>query len=153
MILETRFGPAWAAIDPDGGLAAFGFGVPNGRERGYSAEVARQVEAYCDGSRTQFELSLTPVGTPFQKLVWAELCRIPFGATISYAELALRVGRPGAARAVGRANATNPLALIVPCHRVIGSAGALTGYAYGIGLKHTLIEWEGLRIRSSCTIP
>lgn len=153
MILETRFGLAWAAIDPDGGLSAFGFGEPNGRARGHSAKVARQVAEYCAGTRTEFDLPLTPAGTPFQKLVWAELCRIPFGATITHAELAGRVGRPGAARAVGRANATNPIALIIPCHRVIGSSGALTGYAYGIPLKQSLLEWEGLRIRSSCTIP
>lgn len=153
MILETRFGPAWAAIDPEGGLSAFGFGEPNGRSRGNSREVACQVREYCEGSRTEFELPLTPAGTPFQKLVWAELCRIPFGVTITYAELAGRVGWPGAARAAVRANATNPIALVVPCHRVIGSTGSLTGYAYGIPLKRSLLEWEGLRIRTSCTIP
>ncbi len=90
----------------------------------------------------RFDFPLAPKGTDFQKRVWAELLKIPFGETISYGELAKRVGNPNASRAVGRANATNPIALIVPCHRVIGTNGKLTGYAGGIDLKDKLLTWE-----------
>jgi methylated-DNA-[protein]-cysteine S-methyltransferase len=85
---------------------------------------------------------MSPAGTEFQKRVWAELVRIPYGETVSYAELAKRVGSPGGARAVGRANATNPIAIIVPCHRVIGADGSLTGYAYGEEMKRSLLDLE-----------
>src|SRR5947208_8787256 len=122
MRIETPFGPAWAAVDKEGALTAFGFGEPK-QETGFSPEVAQQIEEYFAGSRTHFDLPLAPKGSEFQKQVWTELVRIPAGESISYAELARRVGKPGAARAVGRANATNPIALIVPCHRVIGSTG------------------------------
>ena len=101
-----------------------------------------QLEEYFAGKRQVFELPLHPLGTPFQLAVWQELARIPYGATISYGELARRIGRPAASRAVGRANATNPIALIVPCHRVIGSNGTLTGYGGGLDLKAKLIAWE-----------
>ncbi len=142
MIIETPFGPAWAAIDATGNLQAFGFGDDNGRARGSSEVVATQIREYCEGRRTDFDLPLNPAGTTFQKQVWAELCRIPHGTTLSYAQLAERLGRPKASRAVGRANATNPIALVVPCHRVIGSDGSLTGYAYGTPLKKQLLDWE-----------
>ena len=85
---------------------------------------------------------MAPDGTDFQKQVWAELMRIPYGETISYAELAKRMGRDGAARAVGRANATNPIAIVVPCHRVIGSNGKLTGYGGGLPRKEFLLALE-----------
>jgi methylated-DNA-[protein]-cysteine S-methyltransferase len=142
MIIETKFGPAWASITPAGALQAFGFGEPPAKASGESETVARQIAEYCEGTRTSFDLDLEPVGTEFQKRVWAELMRIPYGETISYLQLAERVGVSGAARAVGRANATNPIALVVPCHRVIGSNGALTGYAYGTELKKLLLDWE-----------
>ena len=141
MKIETPFGPAWASVDEHGALTAFGFGEPKSGT-GFSAETARQIAEYFDGSRTHFDLQLAPKGSAFQKQVWDELMKIPIGQSISYAELARRVGRPGAARAVGRANATNPIALIVPCHRVIGSSGKLTGYAYGVELKEKLLAWE-----------
>jgi methylated-DNA-[protein]-cysteine S-methyltransferase len=142
MIIETKFGPAWAAVSPAGALQAFGFGEAPAKATGESEVIARQITEYCDGTRKTFDLDLQPVGTDFQKRVWAELGKIPYGQTISYAELAERVGVSGAARAVGRANATNPIALVVPCHRVIGSNGALTGYAYGTELKKRLLDWE-----------
>mgnify|MGYP003350696893 CR=1 FL=1 len=142
MTFETPFGPAWATLDDSGNLEAFGFGPSQGRARGENEELARQLGEYFEGSRTAFSLPLNPRGTPFQKTVWAELCRIPCGETLTYAQLAEKVGRPGAARAVGRANATNPVALIVPCHRVIGSDGSLTGYAWGTDLKKQLLDWE-----------
>ena len=85
---------------------------------------------------------MAPRGTEFQKRVWSELVRVPYGETVSYAELAKRAGSPGAARAVGRANATNPIAIVVPCHRVIGADGSLTGYAYGVELKRGLLDLE-----------
>lgn len=141
MRFETPFGPAWAAVNDKGSVTGFGFGVAKS-EGGRHPEVARQIEDFFAGKRRDFELPLAPEGSDFQKRVWSELVRIPFGETISYGELARRVGRPGAARAVGRANATNPIALIVPCHRVIGSNGKLTGYAGGIDLKERLIAWE-----------
>lgn len=89
-------------------------------------------------------------GTPFQREVWKELCRIPIGTTISYAELAIRVGRPTAVRAVGTANGRNPLPIIVPCHRVIGSDGSLTGYAGGTTMKQQLLDHERLLCESLC---
>jgi methylated-DNA-[protein]-cysteine S-methyltransferase len=140
MKLETPFGPAWVRAE-NGALTSFGFGESEQNEP-VSTEFERQIREYFEGSRRIFDLPLAPAGGDFQKRVWAELVRIPFGETITYAELARRVGRPGAARAVGRANATNPIALIVPCHRVIGSNGKLTGYAYGVDLKEKLLAWE-----------
>lgn len=106
------------------------------------ARVARQLAEYFAGSRTTFDLPLAPAGTPFQKRVWRELTRIPYGVTISYGELARRVGNPNAARAVGAANGRNPLPVIVPCHRVIGSSGRLTGFGGGLDAKRTLLELE-----------
>ena len=143
MRFETPFGPAWASVNSKGALTAFGFGASGAGNNGcHSADVARQIEEFFASERQTFNLPLAPKGSDFQKLVWAELIKIPFGETISYAELARRIGVPGAARAVGRANATNPIAVIVPCHRVIGSNGRLTGYAGGLELKEKLLAWE-----------
>jgi methylated-DNA-[protein]-cysteine S-methyltransferase len=102
-----------------------------------------QLEAYFAGERQSFELALALHGTPFQLRVWQELQRIPYGETISYGELARRVGVPGAARAVGLANGCNPLPIVVPCHRVIGSDGSLTGFGGGLPIKRTLLVREG----------
>jgi methylated-DNA-[protein]-cysteine S-methyltransferase len=104
--------------------------------------AARQLDEYFDGSRTAFDLPLAPRGTPFQRLVWEELARIPFGTTVTYAELAARAGHAGAARAVGAAVARNPISIVVPCHRVVGADGTLTGYAGGIARKAYLLEHE-----------
>lgn len=104
--------------------------------------VVEQLAAYFDGALTQFDVPTALLGTPFQQRVWTELTRIPFGETITYAELAVRVGRPTAARAVGLANGRNPISIIVPCHRVIGSAGSLTGYGGGIARKRYLLDFE-----------
>lgn len=106
-------------------------------------EAAAQLNAYFRGERTTFDLPLAPGGTPFQSDVWSELQRIPHGETISYAQLAERVGRPGSHRAVGAANGRNPLPIVIPCHRVIGSNGKLTGYAGGVEAKRKLLELEG----------
>jgi methylated-DNA-[protein]-cysteine S-methyltransferase len=140
MQLETPFGPAWASINNDGAVTAFS--LREGEGHGHNPEVARQLDEFFAGKRRTFDFPLAPKGTEFQKRVWAELVKIPFGETISYGELAKRVGNPNASRAVGRANATNPIALIVPCHRVIGTNGKLTGYAGGLDLKDKLLTWE-----------
>jgi len=106
------------------------------------AAASRQVEEYFAGERTMFDLPLKLSGTPFQERVWDELRRIPYGETISYGELARRVGQPTASRAVGAANGRNPISILVPCHRVVGSNGQLTGYGGGIDAKRWLLQWE-----------
>ena len=103
--------------------------------------ACEQMAEYFAGGRRQFDLPLKLAGTPFQQRVWQELVRIPFGVTISYAELARRIGRPTASRAVGHANSRNPISIIVPCHRVIGVSGKLTGYAGGLDKKRWLLAW------------
>ncbi len=104
--------------------------------------VARQLDEYFAGSRQQFELPLHPSGTPFQLEVWGALLTIPYGETVSYADIARRIRRPRAVRAVGAANGANPLAIIVPCHRVIGSHGDLVGYGGGLPAKRWLLAHE-----------
>jgi methylated-DNA-[protein]-cysteine S-methyltransferase len=101
-----------------------------------------QLDQYFAGQRRDFDLPLCPAGTAFQRAVWGELMRIPFAATTSYGDVASRVGRPRAVRAVGAANGRNPIALIVPCHRVIGSDGTLTGYGGGLPIKRWLLAHE-----------
>jgi methylated-DNA-[protein]-cysteine S-methyltransferase len=105
-------------------------------------EAERQLEEYFAGRRTQFELPLDASGTPFQRDVWRALMTIPFGETRSYAQIAQQIGHPGAARAVGAANARNPLSIVAPCHRVVGSTGALTGFAGGLDVKAQLLAFE-----------
>jgi methylated-DNA-[protein]-cysteine S-methyltransferase len=107
-------------------------------------DCARQVGEYFAGTRQRFELPLAADGTPFQKRVWDEIARIPFGKTVSYSELAVGSGAPGAARAAGAATGRNPLAIVVPCHRVVGTRGDLTGYAGGIDRKVRLLTLEGV---------
>ncbi|MHB1271483.1 MAG: methylated-DNA--[protein]-cysteine S-methyltransferase [Rhodanobacter sp.] len=101
-----------------------------------------QLEEYFAGTRQRFELPLHPLGTPFQLAVWQELGRIPYGVTISYSELARRIGKPAAVRAVGAANGRNPLPIVLPCHRVIGADGSLTGFGGGLPTKHFLLTLE-----------
>ena len=109
------------------------------------ADARAQLEAYFAGGLIEFTLPLGPRGTPFQQRVWAELGRIAFGETISYGELARRIGDPLAVRAVAGANARNPIAIIVPCHRVIGADGSLTGFGGGLDRKRWLLDHEGAR--------
>ncbi len=104
--------------------------------------AAAQLGEYFAGKRQEFELPLAPGGTPFQRAVWKELCTIGFGVTCSYAELARSLGKPAAARAVGAANGQNPIAIVVPCHRVVGADGTLTGYAGGLPAKRWLLDHE-----------
>jgi len=106
-------------------------------------DARRQLGEYFAGARRAFELRLAPRGTEFQRLVWFALAEIPYGATWSYAELARRVGRPKAVRAVGAANGANPLPIVLPCHRVIGADGSLVGYGGGLSAKRFLLDLEG----------
>ena len=106
-------------------------------------EVIRQLDEYFAGSRRTFDLPLAATGTPFQRRVWDALGAVPWGGTLTYGELAERVGRPGAARAVGAAVGRNPISIVVPCHRVVGADGTLTGYAGGLGRKRFLLALEG----------
>lgn len=101
-----------------------------------------QLEAYFAGTLRNFTLKLAPVGTPFQQSVWQALQDIPYGETTSYGALARQLGKPQASRAVGAANGRNPLAIVIPCHRVIGSTGKLTGYAGGLDIKEALLDFE-----------
>jgi methylated-DNA-[protein]-cysteine S-methyltransferase len=122
---DGRVGAGWAA-DADGLLRP----------------VMRELEAYFDGRLRRFTVPLVPKGTPFQLAVWQALCDIPYGDTISYGELARRIDHPRAVRAVGAANGANPIAIIVPCHRVVGANGSLTGFGGGIPIKKALLEHE-----------
>jgi methylated-DNA-[protein]-cysteine S-methyltransferase len=106
------------------------------------AEAIEQLEQYFAGDRTEFDLALDMRGTPFQKDVWNALLTIPYGETRSYGEIARQIGRPDRARAVGAANGSNPISIVVPCHRVIGSDGSLTGYGGGLDRKRFLLELE-----------
>jgi methylated-DNA-[protein]-cysteine S-methyltransferase len=106
--------------------------------------VTTQIEEYFAGDRREFDLPLSMHGTDFQKRVWTELLAIPFGESRTYGEMAERLGTPGAARAVGRANATNHIPLIVPCHRVVGADGSLTGFGGGMPTKQWLLRFEGV---------
>ncbi len=105
--------------------------------------TAAQLGEYFAGERTSFDIPLRAAGTPFEQRVWDELRAIPYGETTSYGEIAVRVGEPGAARAVGRANGRNPIPVIVPCHRVIGADGSLTGFGGGLECKRALLDLEG----------
>lgn len=105
-------------------------------------EAARQLREYFAGTRTDFDLLLLSPGTDFQQRVWGALARIPYGTTWSYRQLADEVGSPGAARAVGMANGRNPISIVVPCHRVVGASGAITGYGGGVERKQVLLDLE-----------
>jgi methylated-DNA-[protein]-cysteine S-methyltransferase len=106
------------------------------------AAACAQLDEYFAGERREFALPLRMVGTPWERRVWDALLEIPYGATASYGQLAARIGAPGSARAVGAANGRNPISIIVPCHRVIGASGALTGYAWGVERKLALLDLE-----------
>jgi methylated-DNA-[protein]-cysteine S-methyltransferase len=105
-------------------------------------EAAEQLREYFAGDRRAFDLALRPAGTPFQREVWTALLDVPYGETASYGELAARIGRPAAVRAVGLANGRNPISIVVPCHRIVGSDGSLTGYGGGIERKRRLLDLE-----------
>jgi len=153
--LETVLGPLLLAAD-DVGLRSICFADRKGparpdpswyKDESRLRETIRQLGAYLAGKLEQFDLPLAPEGTPFQLNVWRLLCEIPYGETISYGELARRTGNPNAARAVGLANGSNPIPIVIPCHRVIGSNGKLTGYGGGLHIKEKLLALERHQLR------
>lgn len=142
-------GPLFLAVDDDGALVRLHFAhrdLPVGadwvRDDDALRTVVTELDEYFAGTRTAFDVPVRLHGTPFQLEVWEQLRRIPYGETISYGELAKRVDRPEAARAVGSANGQNPVAIVVPCHRVIGADGSLTGFGGGLEWKRWLLERE-----------
>ena len=155
---ETEFGTMFAVVNAAGALVRLTFGREGTKDsleadasksknslqwsEERCAETIRQVRQYFAGERKEFELSLEFHGTDFQKQVWGELINIPYGRTMSYGELAKKIGRPSASRAVGAANGANLIAVVVPCHRVIGANGKLTGYAFGMDAKERLLALE-----------
>ncbi|MFO1051540.1 MAG: methylated-DNA--[protein]-cysteine S-methyltransferase [Planctomycetota bacterium] len=161
-VLRTRLAPLLIGVDESGDLVAMRFLDPASadaeleaqretwRERGHAVvddtracgRVASAVKDFLAGRSTALDLPRAKQGTPFQNSVWKAVARIGYGKTLSYKELARRIGRPTAVRAVARANATNPCALVIPCHRVIGSDGKATGYNGGIGVKEALLAME-----------
>lgn len=152
MRIETKLGPCHLSASESGltgarlerpGEAPPPAGVLPCAARAHLLAAARALEEYFAGERRDFDdLRLAPAGTPFQLAVWRALQRIPFGRTSSYGELARELGRPGAARAVGMANHRNPIWIIIPCHRVIGADGSLTGYGGGLAAKEWLLDHE-----------
>jgi len=122
------------------------------QDRAGLATVVEQLEAYFAGELRDFDLVLAPRGTAFQECVWRALAEIPYGHTISYGKLAERIGRAGSSRAVGSANGRNPLPIVLPCHRVIGSDGSLTGYGGGLPIKKALLELEGVAVEPQKTL-
>jgi methylated-DNA-[protein]-cysteine S-methyltransferase len=154
--IDSPVGPLLLAASDDG-LHAIEFSrsrhpVPRGgdwREGDHRLlrEARRQLAEYFAGRRRSFDLPLAPEGTGFQREVWHALATIPYGETVSYAQLAARIGRPKAMRAVGAANGRNPLPIVLPCHRVIGADGSLTGFGGGLDTKRFLLELEGALAR------
>lgn len=145
--LATPMGTLYLIADEQG-LCRLDFDDNGGPDPSWRHDPQRltaahqQLAAYFAGELQEFDLPLSPRGTEFQRRVWRELCAIPYGETISYGELARRIGRPTASRAVGAANGQNPVAIIIPCHRVIGANGKLTGYAGGLDRKSFLLTHE-----------
>ena len=150
---DTPVGVFSVSVNEEGALLATSFGTGaslasrsargEGERSPSRLALARgQILEYFAGTRREFELSLAPEGTPFQQRVWQELLRIPYGTTRSYGELAAFLGQPGASRAVGSANGRNPIALIIPCHRVIATGGGLGGFAFGLEMKRRLLSLE-----------
>ncbi len=152
--------PAWIVTGPLGPLRLVGDGAAltaiefHARGRATAGrpddpvlrEAAAQLAAYFAGRLRVFDLPLAPHGTPFRRAVWAALQGVPWGATASYGEIARRIGRPRAVRAVGAANGANPLPIVIPCHRIVGADGSLTGYAGGLPLKARLLALEGVAL-------
>jgi methylated-DNA-[protein]-cysteine S-methyltransferase len=159
-VIDSPLGPLLLAAE-DGALTLLwmsplpdrGADAGEARDRAVLAAAGEQLDAYFAGDLTVFDLPLAPAGTPFQQRVWQALVEIPFGETTSYGALANHLERPGAARAVGLANGSNPISIIIPCHRVIGSDGRLTGYGGGIDRKAWLLDHEGVRRPQQLTLP
>jgi methylated-DNA-[protein]-cysteine S-methyltransferase len=145
-LLPSPIGPLFVEADDDGLTRLYTdghrFHASAAPDDGRFAAVAAQLDAYFAGELTRFDIPLSARGTEFEQRVWDALVEIPYGETRSYGELARELGVPGAARAVGHANARNPISIIVPCHRVVGSTGKLTGYAGGLEAKRKLLDHE-----------
>jgi methylated-DNA-[protein]-cysteine S-methyltransferase len=141
--VETPIGTLWLSRDADG-LTSVSFSGPSGAHSADAllVEAAEQLRAYFAGELERFELALSLHGTDFQRRVWSAVAAIPYGTTTTYSALAAALGMPSARRAVGAANGRNPLPVVVPCHRVVGASGALTGYGGGLDRKRALIELE-----------
>ena len=139
-VFESPVGPLTIRVNDEGALEEIRFGVWPGHKP--STRVIDQLNEYFAGHRRDFDLPLAPRGTEFQLAVWNELQRIAYGGTISYSELARRIARPNAVRAVGAANGANPIPIVIPCHRVIGANGTLTGYGGGLHIKRALLTLE-----------
>lgn len=158
-LIYTPLGVMIALVDAQDALQRLAFlddevnepliwrGFPLQRDAAAVVPIARQLEEYFAGRRRVFDLALAPQGNAFLQEAWHHLCQVPYGSTLSYGQLALRLGRKTSARAVGRANAVNPIAIIVPCHRIIGADGKLTGYAGGLPRKQALLALEGVLAR------
>ena len=144
--LESPIGEIEVSVNEEGALVAVRFvdqDDPPATGSVAECELAvRQLEQYIAGERTIFDLEIEPTGSDFERRVWDDLVQIPYGSTETYGAIARRLGDPGASRAVGTANARNPIAIIVPCHRVVGSGGELTGYAGGLWRKKWLLAHE-----------
>jgi methylated-DNA-[protein]-cysteine S-methyltransferase len=152
-LFETPVGTLQLAVDPDGVLVEIL--LPNRRPSEPESQPStlasartlratqRQLNEYFRGKRSSFDLPLQASGSPFEQRVWSRLLEIPYGVTTSYGSIAIELGLTNGARAVGRANGANPIPIVIPCHRVIGSDGQLTGYGGGLALKRTLLELEG----------
>ncbi|ARP73150.1 methylated-DNA--[protein]-cysteine S-methyltransferase [Streptomyces pluripotens] len=152
-VTDSPYGPLTLVADTDGVLCGLymtdqrhrppqeSFG-PNDDDLRCFARTREQLSAYFAGELTEFTIEVAPQGTPFQRRVWEQLTRIPYGETRTYGELAEALGSPGASRAVGLANGRNPVGIVVPCHRVIGADGSLTGYGGGLERKRRLLECE-----------
>ena len=141
----TDAGVCWLGIHEDGAYleAQLRGDLPHARisrDGAAADDMARRIGAYLDGAPLDLPLDIR--ATPFQAAVWRELCRIPFGATRSYGDIARQIGRPSASRAVGHANGSNPVAIVIPCHRAIGADGSLTGYRWGVEYKRRLLDHE-----------
>ncbi|MGK9230621.1 methylated-DNA--[protein]-cysteine S-methyltransferase [Inquilinus limosus] len=161
--VDTPLGRMLALVDATGALVGLDFedadGTPTFSQRRVQRQglqtgsadpaairpIADQLGEYFAGRRRAFDLPLAPFGTPFQRLVWAALCAIPCGVVLTYRDLAQRIDRPQAIRAVGAANGANPISVVVPCHRLVGSDGTLTGYGGDLHRKAALLELEGAR--------
>lgn len=142
--IESPLGPVQICAD-DHGICKINLGIATPAPdlpSTLTAQAASQLQQYFAGTLTQFSLPLTASGTVFQQQVWQALCRLPFGQTCSYADIARAIANPKAVRAVGAANGKNPIAIVVPCHRVIGANGTLTGYAGGLDNKAWLLAHE-----------
>ena len=150
-VIDSPYGPLTLVADEDGALCGlymvdqrhrppeWNFGTPDDTP---FAETTAQLQAYFSGELKEFTVQLRLHGTPFQQTVWDQLRRIPYGETRSYGDLADALGNPGASRAVGLANGKNPIGIIVPCHRVVGANGSLTGYGGGLDRKQRLLDFE-----------